>query len=174
MNVQPYFDIELFLQTANETRLAGEEMALCLGLWEEWMAELSCNEVEDGGKKYIAVWLSPEIETAVATMWEESPSRGFLLNALAQTLCMCAVHELVPEVTDVGCAPVPPASESLAAAITEAGLPARLGSAPGTGLEFARKYAVVTRSPFGGGCEVCALVSSCPRAGSGSSFIELG
>lgn len=172
MNIQPYFNIELFLQTANETRLGGSDMDACLSLWDEWTKHLSCKEVVDNGKTYLALWLSEDVEKALKAAWEKSPSEGFRLNALAQTLCMCAVHELVPEVEEAGCAPYPPASLSLASAISETGLPAHVGA--GGGLAFGRMFAVVTRYPFSGGCEVCALLSSCPRAGSGDSFIELG
>lgn len=147
-------------------------MDTCISLWDEWTKHLVCMEVADNGKTYLALWLSDDVETAVETTWDKSPSEGFRLNALAQTLTMCAVHELVPEVEDVGCAPYPPATESLAAAINAAGLPARVGT--GGGLEFGRKFAVVTRYPFGGGCEVCSLLSSCPKAGGADSFIELG
>lgn len=168
--IRPYFDIELFLQTAGETRLGGSEMNEALALWEEWSAHLSCATIKDGDKTYLALWLSPEVETAVATAWDNSPSHGFRLNALAQTLLMCATHTIIPEVADVGCAPFPHASPSLAAALAEAGLPARAG----TGLEFGRKFAVVTRRPFGGGCEICSLLPSCPRGGVGGAFIDLG
>lgn len=172
MNIQPYFDLELFLQTANETRLGGNDMDMCLSLWEAWTKRLSCTEVADAGKTYLALWLPEDVENTVDAAWEKSPSEGFRLNALAQTFTMCAVHEVLPEVQDIGCAPFPHATESLAAAINEAGLPARVGNSGG--LEFGRKFAVVTRYPFGGGCEICSLLTSCPRAGSNDSFIELG
>jgi hypothetical protein len=172
IKIQPYFDIELFLQTANETRLGRSDMDTCLSLWEEWTKCLSCKEVADNAKTYLAMWLSSDVENTVETAWKKSPSEGFRLNALAQTLSMCAVQELIPEIEDIGCAPFPHASPTLASAISEAGLPARTGA--GGGLEFGRNFAMVTRYPFSGGCEVCSLLSSCPRAGSGDSFIELG
>jgi hypothetical protein len=168
---KPCFDLELFLRTAGETRLGGKETEECLALWDAWCAFLSRAAVEAGGQRFLAVWLAEEVEKAVDAAWEESPSRGFLLNALAQTLCMCAVHERLPEIEDAGCAPVPAPSAELAAALTRAGLSARAK----TGLELARRYAVVTREPFGGACEICALQTSCPRSGpAADSVIEIG
>lgn len=167
----PYFDLEFFLQTAGETRLAGDEMDECLALWENWAAELRCIPVTATGKTYLAVWLGEGVEKTVDAAWEESPSKGFRLNALAQTLCMCAVHDRLPEVEDAGCAPVPKPDENLAAALCAAGLTARAAN----GMEYARRYTVVTRQPFAGGCEICALVASCPRSGqAGDAMFEIG
>ncbi len=169
--VFPCFDLELFLRTAGETRLDGAAMDACLTLWEEWRASLACWTVKVGDRGYLAVWLEEDVETVVDAAWKKSPFHGCLLIALAQTLCMCAAHECVPEIEDAGCAPVPAPSEELAAALTGAGLPARSGN----GLELGRRYAVVTRQPFGGACEICALRSSCPRSGrSSDSMVEIG
>ena len=166
----PYFDLELLLQTAGETRLGGKEMDECLFFWDAWSGSLSCKTVTAQGRRHLAVWLEDGVENTVDAAWDSSPSRGYLLNALAQTLCMCAVHERIPEIEDAGCAPVPAPDAALAEALTNAGLPARAGD----GLALARRYAVVTRDPFGGACEVCALQASCPRAGGSGSVIELG
>lgn len=170
-SVQPYFDMELFLQTAGETRLGGPELEECLALWADWSRRLSCNNVNADGRTYLAVWLAEDVENAIQEEWEKSPSQGFRMHCLAQTMIMCAVHERVPEVEDVGCAPVPKPSEELADALAASGLPARSRE----GLELARKYAVVTRAPFGGGCEICSLQQNCPRSGNANgSFIEFG
>ena len=45
--------------------------------------------------------------------WESSPSNAFLYNALAQTMCMAAVHAVIPEVQDAGCAPAPKPTAAL-------------------------------------------------------------
>ncbi len=167
----PCFDLELFLQTLGEPRLGGGETDECLALWDRWGGLLSRVFAEAGGRRYLAVWLGEDVETAVDEAWDASPSRGFLLHALAQTLCMCAVHEQVPEVEDAGCAPVPAPSGELAEALTAAGLPARAE----TGLTLARRYAVVTRFPFAVGFDGCAGAASCPRSGGANeSFFEIG
>lgn len=169
--VPPYFDLELFLLTAEESRLNGDDLDQCAALWDLWSREIALAAVTVGKGRYLAVWLSEAVEKTVDQTWAESPSKGFRLNALAQTLCMCAVHERIPEVEEAGCAPVPAPSEELAAALTAAGLPARATDA----LILARRYAVVTRAPFSGGCETCALLSSCPRSGqTGDRMFEVG
>ena len=167
---QPYFDMELFLQTVGEARLDGDGIDSCLALWASWSHALSCKKVSANGKTYLAVWLAEEVENTLQEEWERSPSSGYRMHALAQTMIMCAVHEQVPEVENVGCAPVPAPSEELVAALTAAGLLTKSGN----GLEFARKYAVVTREPFGGGCEICALQRNCPRSGNADTVIEIG
>lgn len=168
---RPYFDLELFLQTAGESRLGGTELEECIALWDAWNGSLRRSEVRDGGCGYLAVWLAESVELAVDAAWNDSPSKGFRLNALAQTLCMCAVHERIPEVAEAGCAPVPGPSENLARQLAEAGLPARAGEF----LALGRRYAVVTRYPFCGTCEICALRPTCPRSGGiGDSVFEIG
>lgn len=154
-------NLDLFLQTAEIHRLDGREAAECLALWEEWRAYLSCVTVTAGGRAFLAVWLDGQVDHAVDAAWGESPSRGFLLNALAQTLCMCAVRDRIPEIAATGCAPVPRPMPELAQALTAAGLPARVGN----GLAFSLRYVVVTPFPFSGGCGTCILAPSCPRIG---------
>lgn len=154
-------NLGLFLQTAEASRLDGRETAECLALWEEWRARLSCVAVTAGGRAFLAVWLDGRVDNAVDAAWRQSPSRGFLLNALAQTLCMCAVRDRIPEISTTGCAPVPAPTPELAQALTAAGLPARAGS----GLTFSLRYVVVTPFPFSSGCDACALAPSCPRPG---------
>ncbi len=176
--IQPYFDMELFLHAAQETRLNGDDLEECLRLWQEWSALLHARTVRAESRTYLALWLDEAVEKAADAAWDESPSRGFRLNALAQTLVMTAVHELVPEVEDAGCAPVPRASRNLATAVAEAGLACRPGEpgpcgAAGVSLQLGRRYAVVTPKPFRGGCEICALQRACPRAGGDGSVIEL-
>jgi len=157
--LRPYFNMELFLAAAGETRLSGRDMDECVTLWEMWMQYIHAREIGADGAAYLALWLDPAVEGAVDAAWERSPSRGFRLHALAQTLCMAAVHDCIPEVEDAGCAPVPVGSQALAASLTKAGLPASSGER----LILGRKYAVVSAMPFKGGCETCALQQGCPR-----------
>ena len=172
LSIQPYFDLELFLHTAQESRLDGHDLEQCLSLWQEWSGLIKAHTVRAEARPYLALWLDEAIEDAVDTAWEQSPSHSFRLNALAQTLCMAAVHELVPEVEEAGCAPVPQGSLGLAEAVTAAGM--ACSAAEGVGaLKLSRRYAVVTPQPFRGGCEICALRSSCPRSGNDESVLEL-
>ena len=158
---QPYFDMELFLATAETTRLDGTTLDMCLERWRTWSNWLQIRTVTVNGGTFLAAWLEEDVEREVDAAWNTSPSEGFILNALAQTLCMCLVHERIPEIEEAGCAPLPRPSVALVEALVDAGLPAAADAA----LRFGRKYAVVTPAPFGGGCEICALQETCPRSG---------
>ena len=166
---QPYFDMELFLQTAEATRLDGAMLEECLDRWSVWCKQLKGGTVRADNTAVFALWLDESVEHEVDAAWQDSPSRGHMLNALAQTICMCAVHERIPEVEDAGCAPSPEPSAELAEALTKAGLPTVTGAA----LRLGRKYAVVTPEPFKGGCECCALRRTCPRSGVGGMAVKL-
>ena len=91
--------------------------------------------------------------------WEGSPSNAFLYNALAQTMCMAAVHAVIPEVQDAGCAPAPKPTAPLREALEAEGIPYSNDKDP----ILSRRYAVVTHYPFKGGCEICVLQSNCPK-----------
>ena len=162
-NTALYFDMELFLHNARETRIQGQELELLLTRWADWLPSLHIQKLPEPG--VLAVWLDESVEKAVDDAWKESPSRSFMLNALAQTMCMCAVHEAIPEIEDAGCAPSPLFSVSLGNALNRAGLPCAPDS-----LTVARRYAVITPYPFKGGCEICALQGNCPQQKSDKNF----
>ena len=110
LELHPCFDMELFMTLSQESRVGGEVMERLERLWEAWLPELCALRLEigDTGRQgYLLVSLSPRVEAAVDGAWLVSPSEGFRLNALAQTLCMAAVQEWLPEVADSGCAPAP-------------------------------------------------------------------
>lgn len=151
-------NLDFFPQAAGIPCLEEQETAECLTLREEWSALLTCKTVAAHGRSFLAVWLDERVDRAVDAAWEESPSRGFLLNAIAQSLCMRAVSGFIPEIDAAGCAPVPEATPELAKKLTAAGLPARVNN----GLGFSRRYVVVTPVPFSGKCGICALSPSCP------------
>lgn len=168
MTVQPWFDMEQFMALSQETRMDGPLMDRCMALWKQWSEDLlvQCLLVDE--KKYLLVVLGDSVENAVDAAWDKAPAEAFFLNALAQTLCMCAVHDVLPEVQEAGCAPSPRVSESLRQALETAGVPYQ-----GQGPSLSRRFAVVTHYPFKGGCEICALKDNCPKAGGGVSSVLL-
>lgn len=165
----PYFNLELFLQTCEESRLPGQEMETLFELWGQWAHELETRQVNAHGVAHLAVWLTEAVERDIDETWAASPTAGFRKHALAQTMCMCAVQEFVPEVEDMGCAPLPRPTEDLATALATEGLPCKSGDA----LILGRRYAVVTAHPFRGGCETCSLQKSCPRNSGGPHSVTL-
>ena len=158
IDVEPWFDMELFMGVSQETRLGGDVMDRFMTLWKNWLPHLTVKGIDTGKIKYLLVALDESVEQDVDKAWEGSPSNAFLYNALAQTMCMAAVQELLPEVENAGCAPSPRPTEALRAALAGLGLEYREGAAT-----LARRYAVVTHYPFRGGCEICHLQDQCPK-----------
>ncbi len=154
----PYFDLELVMRNSQETRIGGNTLERFATLWEEWSKKICVRKVDTGKIKYLVVWLPEEVEEAIDTAWAESPTQAYLDNSLAQTLCMGAVHEVLPEVEDAGCAPAPRPTDTLRAALNEAGIPYK-----DDGPVLSRRFAVVTHFPFKGGCEICHLQDNCPK-----------
>ena len=155
----PYFDMEEFMALSQEKRLGGAVLERLLGQWEAWLPELRARHITSGGASWLAVWLPEEVETAVDEAWAQSPSDGFLLNTLAQYLCMSAIQERLPQVASGGCAPSPRPTAELRAALAELGLPYKGEESALLG----RRYAVLTYYPFKGGCEVCHMRPLCPK-----------
>ena len=157
--IQPYFDMEAFMNMSRETRLGGAVLERLVKLWGEWLPELKAYEVGTGKISYLAIWLPESVEQAVDEAWGKSPSDGFLINNLAQFLCMAAVQEFLPEVEDGGCAPSPRPTSALREALAGLGLPYKSEESS----LLSRRYAVVTPFPFRGGCEICHMQSHCPK-----------
>ncbi len=158
VEVNPYFDLELIMRTSQETRMGGNVLERLAALWEDWNKKTHVRKVDTGKIKYLVVWLSEDVEEAIDTAWAESPSQAYLDNALAQSMCMGVVHEIMPEVEDAGCAPAPRPTDTLRAALEEAGIPYKDDSPV-----LSRRFAVVTHYPFKGGCEICHLQENCPK-----------
>ncbi|MDR1125314.1 MAG: hypothetical protein LBM64_04535, partial [Deltaproteobacteria bacterium] len=106
--------------------------------------------------------------------WSASPGNAFLLDRLAAELCMAALRRRLSgqapgpgqgqEETRRACAPLPPATPGLLAALREAGLAAggADGQAPALAPALTRRYAVLTYGRARG-CEACALRAGCPK-----------
>lgn len=159
LELEPYFDLEEFMAFSQETRVDGKLMEQLSRLWERWLPMLNAREIKIDGKSILAVWLPQEVENEVDELFDQSPSQGFMINNLAQYLCMAAVAELLPQVAGSGCAPSPEPGQSLVDALTRAGLPCRLGAS----ILPERRYSTITWRPFRGGCEVCSLQDNCPK-----------
>ena len=164
------FDLELFLLTSQERRIGGAVMEKMVTAWQEWSRHCTASRLHADGRNYLRVWLDEEVERAVDEAWGASPSGGFQLNALAQTLCMATVRAVVPEIVDAGCAPAPRPGPGLKKALAAAGAPYA-----GDGPALSRRYAVLTPMPFKGGCEICAMRADCPKgnAAGGEAFSVL-
>lgn len=161
LEANPYFDLELLMTTSQETRIGSDVMAALGDAWERWLPHAKARHIETPSGGYLLAWLEESVEDDVDDKWEERPSEAFLFNALAQVMCMGIVHNLLPEVEEAGCAPAPRPTDELADALEDEGVPYTVAGEPG----LARRFAVVTPYPFKGGCEICALMKDCPKAG---------
>ena len=98
------------------------------------------------------------MEKQVDDNWATSPSEGWLINSLAQFMCMSAVRELLPEVEEAHCAPSPRPTQALREILLRLQVPYKENSAT-----LSRRYALITPYPYRGGCEICHLQPSCPK-----------
>lgn len=154
--IRPEFDLEEFMNFSRETRLASDALRQLLVFWEEWSDLLEVAEIRNGSNSWLAIWLPEEIEQKVDEIWSKSPGEGFLINSLAQYMCMSAANTIMPETAGMGCAPSPRPDLALDSALDSFGL-GQMGPA------LARRYAILTYYPFKGGCEICGLQEECPR-----------
>ncbi len=159
LEVYPYFDLESFLSMLQETRIGGQVMEDLAKAWEVFSSRLHTIKLQIGKESYLVIWLDEDVETQIDELWAKSPSEGFRLNVLAQSLCMNAVYQVLPEVEEAGCAPAPKPTQELKDALEAEGIPYALG---GPGLS--RKFSVLTYGKFRGACDICHLKAECPKA----------
>lgn len=161
-------DLEDFMAFSQESRIDGGVMNMLTALWADWLRRLRAFRIVDGKKSWLGVWLPEEVETETDRLWAQSPSQGYLANALAQFLCMSAVREKLPQTADSACAPAPEPVLALKEGLAMGGLEADAE----TGL-LKRRYAIVTWHPFRGGCEVCSLRENCPKGSASGGFASV-
>lgn len=150
--------MEAYMALSRESRLGGAVLERLTTLWERWLPLLQVYEVRGEKISWLAVWLPESVENQVDGCWAASPAEGWLVNTLAQFMCMSAVQELLPEVEEARCAPSPRLTRPLRETLARLHLPYRENSATPS-----RRYAVVTHYPYRGGCEICQLQNSCPK-----------
>ncbi len=158
ITTDPYFDLELIMRNSQETRIGGQMFERFAMLWDKWKDEINVYTIDTGKIKYLVTWLPESVEEEIDSSWADAPSKAYSDNALAQTLCMGAVHEILPDVESAGCAPAPRPTEALREALAEIGMPYK-----DEGPTLTRRFAVVTHYPFKGGCEICYLQKNCPK-----------
>lgn len=161
-------DLEDFMTFSHESRIDGSAMKALVGFWASWLKQLQIFRILDGKKSWLGVWLPEEVEMEVDKLWGESPSQGYLANALAQFLCMSAVREKLPQTADSACAPAPEPVLALKEGLAKAGLETDAQSG-----FLKRRYAIVTWHPFRGGCEVCSLRENCPKGSANGDFASI-
>ncbi len=172
LQVRPIFDFELLLSLLSEKRLGGKVLEEMADAWERWLPKLHAIKLETGKGRYLALWLDQDVEKEVDEEWSKSAEYGFRLSALAQTMCQCAVYQLLPEAEEAGCAPAPQPTAALREALAAEGLDYQ-----DVTHSMLPKFSVLTPYPFHGACDICYLRKECPKAnGQSNQFrsIEIG
>jgi len=164
LEVRPIFDFELLLGLLGEKRLGGQVLDDLAETWERWLPMLHAARLETGKGRYLALWLDAAVEDEVDAEWKKNNEYGFRLSALAQTMCQCALYQLMPEAEDAGCTPAPQPTAALREALDAEGL-----SYQDATHSMLPKYSVLTPYPFHGACEICFLRKECPKANGQSS-----
>lgn len=167
LSVEPFLDLEDFMNFAHESRLEGESFEKLQELWKEWQALLKVKNIKQDKDSWLAVWLPEEVENLVDKAWEEAPGKGYLIHNLAQYICMAAIQELIPQTAEGACAPAPKASPECLDVLAEEAFLNAENKMP------ARRYGVFTYYPFKGGCEICTLREQCPKGGGGSEYASI-
>lgn len=168
LEIQPNFDIELFLNLCDTRRIEGDTLDTMTDYWERWMPKCHAKVVDTGAAQYLVAWLEEDVEKEVDSAWEDSPSDAFMVNALAQAMLMSTLRSIIPEIEGTGCAPVPKPILKLKQALMELDLN-WVGEK-----QLSRRYAMLTHHPFKGGCEICYLSDDCPKMKGGVKTFEIG
>ncbi len=159
LDITPGFDMLHYMEIAGLPRLEQEQAALLAAQAEDWAGALRAYRFDLGRRKGFALlYLDESVENDVEAAWQRSPSEGFSLHNLAIALVMGAAGQVVPEVADGGCAPLPRPDRDMLRQFKTLGLE---WSPAGT---VNRQYAVFTPMPYIGGCTVCMLRDSCPKS----------
>jgi hypothetical protein len=176
LKLTPCLDLELLLVNSESACLKGRRVEKLLEKWAVWLPWLQARRLLLEDRAYLAVWLAAPVEAEVDKAFAASPSEGFLLHSLAQTLCMTAVHDLLPRVAHTGCAPVPELTPALRAVLEENGLCGACSAKELEGRQWkpARRYAVLTWFSFDSGCPDCSLGEECVTSGNKDTNIVTG
>ena len=158
LEAKPYFNIEMFLQLSQETRIDGALMDRAAELWEKWLTHLTVKKLKVGKIQYLAVWLDEEVEKDCDDAWDVSPSDAYMITNLAQAFVMSSIYSILPDVESAGCAPAPRPTDSLVAAMEAEGCAYNTNASALT-----RRFAVLTFYPFKGACDICYLQPDCPK-----------
>lgn len=156
LKISPHFDLETFMLLSETRRIDGMMAMRMEESWKRLFPHLKAYRLGDK-KGYLVIFMEPAVEEIVDSLWEKSPSQGFELQTLAQSMIMAAMQELMPDVQSQGCAPVPEPNKILKKSLKP------------LGLEFQNtgtlnvKYGVLTKFPYSAGCEACYLKESCPK-----------
>ncbi|MDQ7031837.1 MAG: hypothetical protein Q9M37_03855 [Desulfonauticus sp.] len=148
-------DLSFYLKLSGKSNLDPGEIAKITRYWQNWFKHFNAYTLGEP-KGYLVLFLNKEVEREIEAAWASSPTGGYELELMARTMLMAAVKEFIPELEQLGCAPVPKVNKNIRRKIALTGLEVKKN---GT---LSHKYAVFTYYPYKGGCNLCLLKTSCP------------
>ncbi len=167
LSVEPFLDLEEFMNFSQESRLDGENFESLEELWKKWLPLWQIKNLKHDKNSWLAVCLPEAMESLVDKAWEDAPGKAYLIHNLAQFMCMAAIQELIPQTAEGACAPAPKATPECLKTLTQDGFFKEGSSIP------SRRYAVFTYYPFRGGCEICTLREQCPKGSGGAEYASI-
>jgi hypothetical protein len=155
---QPEFDLFTYCELSGETRLEHdllEELEPRFDGWQQHLKAYRLSTGEETDPGFLILWLDKPVEDEVEGIWQDSPSAGMAFHNLAIHMVMSAMQNLVPELAERGCAPLPKPTKDVLAAFKKLGLE---WNKEGT---VNRQFAVFTNMPALTGCGTCILKAKC-------------
>lgn len=159
---QPEFDLFTYCELSGETRLEHDLLEEIEPRFDGWQQHLKAYRLSTGGEKdpgFVILWLEKPVEDEIEGIWQDSPTAGMAFHNLAIHMVMSAVQNLVPELADRGCAPLPKPDKAVLAAFKKLGLE---WNKEGT---VNRQFAVFTNMPAIASCGTCILKAKCESPG---------
>lgn len=156
----PEFDMFFYCEVAGENRIDRDLLEEIEERWERWAGLLKAHLLTnpEGGAQYVFLFMDKAVEDEIEGIWQDSPTHGLALHNLAIAMVMSAAHGLIPELQEGRCAPLPKPGKAMLDAFDKLGL---TWNKEGT---VNRQYAVLTPYPYSGGCDICYLQPTCPKA----------
>jgi len=163
IDAQPEFDLFTYCELSGETRIEHDLLEELEPRFDGWAEKyLRAYKITDpaapGDGGHVVIWLEEPVEEEIEGVWQDSQSAGMAFHNLAIHMVMSAAQNLVPELADKGCAPLPKPTSGILKAFEKLGL---VWNKEGT---VNRQFAVFTRMPYSEGCSICILRAKCPNA----------
>ena len=159
--VQPEFDLFTYCELSGETRIEHDLLEELEPRFDNWQTHLKAYRLSTGADTdpgYVILWLDKPVEDEIEGIWQDSPTAGMAFHNLAIHMVMSTVQNLVPELADKGCAPLPKPDKAVLAAFKKLGLE---WNKEGT---VNRQFAVFTNMPALTSCGTCMLKAKCGNA----------
>jgi len=163
VEAHPEFDLFTYCELTGDPRIEHDLLEEPEPRFDGWSAKyLRAYKITDpaapGDGGHLILWLEEPVEEEIEGVWQDSQSAGMAFHNLAIHMVMSAAQNVVPELADKGCAPLPKPTPGILKAFEKLGL---IWNKEGT---VNRQFAVFTRMPYSVGCSACILRPKCPSA----------